>query len=352
MAFEHVDWDKLRQAIRQGTCTPFVGAGACAGYLPLAGDLAEALAEDDDYLMNRGRRDLARITQYMAVKHTDGNYPKGELAAFFGLRAARPKVLERAGRLAQLYQSRKIPNPSDKNDPHSVLADLGAAIYLTTNYDDFMFSALKRRASELGLGDPKRDFCRWTNSLFYEKQSPFDLGFKPSREQPVVYHLHGHAGVPESIVTTEDDYTDFIVNISGELTVSKIGKGKKERLPAAIRTAVRNHTLIFVGYQVADQNLRVVLRLLSQTLGSADKRLNVAIQLSPETGPADESTISHIQAYLEARYKWSLNLQVYWGDAREFAKELRMQMEERPLPSEPYGSEIRDIRALPGPSPL
>src|SRR5437870_2301493 len=83
--------------------------------------------------------------------------------------------------------------------------------------------------------------------------------------------------------------------------------------------------LFFVGYQVADQNLRVVLRLLSQTLGSADKRLNVAIQLSPETGPADESTISHIQAYLEARYKWSLNLQVYWGDAREFAKELRMQ---------------------------
>jgi len=342
MSFENVDWDKLMQAIVQGTCTPFVGAGACAGFLPLAGDLAEALAEDDGYLMNKGRRDLARVTQYMAVKHTDGNYPKMELGSFFGFEPPRPQIPMKGGLLAKLYRNRQIPNFAAEDEPHGVLADLKSAIYLTTNYDDFMHKALKMRGTALGVDAPRRDFCRWTNRLFEDKQSPFDSGYKPTREQPVVYHLHGHAGIPESIVTTEDDYTDFIVNLSSELTVSKIGKGKKERLPAAIRSAVRNNTLVFVGYQVADQNLRVVLRLLSQTLGAADKRVNVAIQLSPEIGLADEETILHIQSYLEKRYLWSLNLQVYWGDAREFATELRQQMKKRHLPKELYASATGD----------
>jgi hypothetical protein len=353
MSFEHVDWDNLMQAITQGTCTPFIGAGACAGNLPLAGDLAEALADHDGYLMKMGRRDLARVTQFMAVKHKNGNYPKGELANFFGMRPPEREVVNKDGCLAKLYRSRRPPDFSDENDPHSVLADLKSAIYLTTNYDDFMFRALKVRRTSLGINEPKRDLCRWTNTLFQYATSPFDSGYEPRRDQPVVYHLHGHADVLESIVTTEDDYTDFIVNLSSELTVSKIGKGKKERLPLAIRKVIRNNTLLFVGYQVADQNLRVILRLLSQTLGSSEQRLNVAIQLTPDTGPeADPTTIAHIQGYLEARYRWSLNLQVYWGDAREFARELRQQMNRRQLPKEHYASESNDNRTLSGAPPV
>ena len=155
-----------------------------------------------------------------------------------------------------------------------------------------------------------------------------------------------------SIVTTEDDYTDFIVNISGELTFSKTGRGKKERLPGAIRKALKNNTLLFMGYHVGDQNLRVVLRLLSQTLGTADQRLNVAIQLSPETGVADPSAVAEILEYLENRYKWSLRLQVYWGDAREFATELRQKMKSRQLPKEQYASQVKDTRAVSGTAAL
>jgi SIR2-like domain len=338
MGFECVDWNKLMLAISEGTCTPFIGAGACAGSLPLAGDLAEALADDDGYVMEHSRRDLAAVSQFMAVTHTDGNYPKAEVANFFGMHAPRPGVLERAGNLARLYHARKQLNLTDEDNPHAVLANLRSAIYLTTNYDDFMYQALNARRQSLGLQDVKRDFCRWTNSLYEQHRSPFDGGYDPSRQVPVVYHLHGHAGVPQSVVITEDDYTDFIVNISSAITVGKSGKGKKERLPGAIRSALRNNTLLFVGYGVADENLRVVLRLLSETLGAADKRLNVAIQLGPEHGLSDSLAIKKIHDYLERRYQWSLRLQVYWGEARDFASELRRQMKARKLPRELYAA--------------
>lgn len=347
--FEKVDWDNLMQAIEGGTCTPFIGAGACAGHLPLAGELAEALAEHDGYLMQMGRRDLARVTQFMAVNHHNGNYPKHELASFFGFQ---PPRADKAGLLGKFYLSRQRPDLSDECEPHNVLADLKSAIYLTTNYDDFMFRAIRAHANKLGINNPQRDFCRWTNSLLQSKQSPFDSGYKPTQQQPVVYHLHGHADVPESIVTTEDDYTEFIVNIATDLTSSKDGKGKKVRMPGALRYAVTNHTLLFVGYQVADQNLRLILRLLWQTLGLAEQKMNVAIQLAPETGPADENTIAHIQHYLEERYKWSLRLQVYWGDAREFARELRRQMNRRQLPKEHYAAQGTNNRAVSGAAPV
>jgi hypothetical protein len=257
--------------------------------------------------------------------------------------------------LDQLYRSRRMPDfVNDDTNPHSILANLKSAIYLTTNYDDFMVSAIRANAKTQGIKEPKRAFCRWTNQLFEDQRSPFDSGYTPTRDEPVVFHLHGHAGVPDSIVVTEDDYTDFIVNISSELSSSKNGKGKKERLPGSVRSAVRNHMLLFVGYRIADQNLRVVLRTLFQALGPADKRLNVAIQFSPETGAADNETIARIQESLEARYRWSLNLQVYWGDAREFALELRSQINKRSQSTvEQHESQIKDnTRAVPGTSTI
>jgi hypothetical protein len=329
LAFERVDWKKLIQDIEQGTCTPFIGAGACSGHFPLAGDLAQALAEDEAYPIGSSQRDLAAVAQYMAVNHANGTYPKREVARFFGFQQPGEDVVRKNARLIRLYESRQDLNLADEDDPHVVLANIKSAVYLTTNYDDFLFKAVKGRASANGVTDPQRDLCRWTETLFEQRRSPFDAAYDPTRKKPVIYHLHGHADVPESIVITEDDYTDFIVNISSELSVSKIGKGKKERLPVAIRNTLRNNTLLFVGYHVADQNLRVILRLLSQKLGTADQRLNVAIQLSPTHDPADLRLADHIQEYLEKRYAWSLRMQVYWGDAREFARELRKQMNNR-----------------------
>ncbi len=86
---------------------------------------------------------------------------------------------------------------------------------------------------------------RQANALFSEKK-----GFNPDSTRPIVYHLHGHRSVPESLVLTEDDYIDFLVRISGDSAL----------LPPIIQSSLTNKMLLFVGYSLADWTFRVIFR--------------------------------------------------------------------------------------------
>jgi SIR2-like domain len=292
------DWDTLLRRIKNKECTPFVGAGASAAFLPLGGGLAQQLAKEFSYPM-ADNQDLARVTEFVAVTKRDGMVPKDWIReAFKGV----------AG-----------PTPKEERDIHRVLASLELPIYLTTNYDDFMFEALQAAGK-----DPKREVCRWNKLLLEQETSAFDSGYEPTAAHPVVFHLHGRADVPYSMVVTEDDYLDFLVNISRDLAVSPTGAQLRAALPLRIRRAIRTTTLLFVGYRLADLNFRVILRGLSEFIEQSTKRISIAVQLPPETkdGKAAEEEVNRMQDYLEQYFNWTLNLQVYWGHADVFASEL------------------------------
>ena len=94
---------------------------------------------------------------------------------------------------------------------------------------------------------PDSEFCNWNgflkkrvkaNSVFEKKD------YKPSPEKPLVYHLHGHINDPFSMVLTETDYLDFLINLSAE----------EEMLPYQIHTALNGISLLFVGYGLRDLN--------------------------------------------------------------------------------------------------
>jgi hypothetical protein len=295
-----VDWDTLVLRLNRGACTPFIGAGASAGFLPLARALSEELAAEYGYPL-ADRSDLARVSEFVAVTKKDGMIPK-------------EKIAER-------MQNVTRPNFSDTDEIHRVLADLNLPIYLTTNYDDFMFQALRFTHK-----DARREVCRW-NRLLEQHASNFDLGFDPTPASPVVFHLHGHADLPQSMVVTEDDYLDFLVNTSKDLAVCPTGVQQKALLPLRIRSAITNTTLLFVGYRLADLNFRVILRGLLGSLEQSTRRLSIAVQLKPEgdTGSSQEE-IEKIQDYLERYFDWTLNLQVYWGPAHQFGRELRQRL--------------------------
>ena len=63
---------------------------------------------------------------------------------------------------------------------------------------------------------PVREFCRW-NKLdeVLKIKSIFDLDstYQPSPDKPLVYHLHGYAETPQSMVLTESDYLDFLIRL-------------------------------------------------------------------------------------------------------------------------------------------
>src|SRR5918912_176333 len=67
---EEKDWTNLLQRIRDKKCTPFVGAGACAGTLPLAWQIARQWAERYNYPLTDST-DLARVSQFLAIDQDD-----------------------------------------------------------------------------------------------------------------------------------------------------------------------------------------------------------------------------------------------------------------------------------------
>src|SRR5215207_7948168 len=178
------DWQLLIDRIKSGHCTPFLGAGACADTLPLGADVARRWAQRYGYPLE-DTHDLAAVAQFLGVHRDDAMFPKDRIKV----------ELEEHG----------PPDFMAEDEPHDVLAELPIPVFMTTNYDDFMTQALRRRGK-----DPKREICRWNRSPAI-KTEPTVLGpsFAATPANPVVFHLHGHLDVPESLVLTEDDYLDF-----------------------------------------------------------------------------------------------------------------------------------------------
>src|SRR5215210_4640955 len=168
-AFEKKDWDDLLWFVKRGKCTPFIGAGASYPYLPLGGELAYKWSSSYNYPL-KDPNDLPKVAQFLAIDHFD-MFPKHVIA--------------------EEFQNKAQPDFLKEDEPHGVLADLNLPIYITTNYDSFMFNALKIRKKS-----PERELCRWSSGLdtiLKIRQTKQVLGssYKPSVEQPLVYHLHG-----------------------------------------------------------------------------------------------------------------------------------------------------------------
>jgi len=278
------DWSLLIRSIKLGRCTPFLGAGACYGVLPLGADIARQWASSNDYPFEDSNN-LIKVAQFLAVENYP-MFPKDEIVQMFSdLNAA--------------------PDFKAKNEPHRLLADLPLPVYLTTNYDDFMTRALVSRNR-----DAKREICRW-NSITKSELSKFDDGYQPTVANPVVFHLHGHTGVPASIVLTEDDYFDFLVNVSRDQTV----------IPERIQQALTESSVLFIGYGLADWNFRVLLQGLSRFMEKGVRRTHMAIMLPPSISDS-EAQREKAQTYL-SNYYADIDVKICWATASDFCTELR-----------------------------
>lgn len=180
------DWDSILKRIAKGNCTPFLGAGASSQRIGVATDIAAHWADKYEYPLP-DKNDLMRVAQFRAVTG-DPVEPKEDMA--------------------DLCRKAKPPDFSDVHEIHRVLADLPLKTYLTTNYDDFMFQALTAVRKK-----PRQEICRWNRHIQEQYNSIFDVEplYAPDQSNPLVFHLHGCAYEPHSMVLTEDDYVDFLL---------------------------------------------------------------------------------------------------------------------------------------------
>jgi hypothetical protein len=279
---EDEEWEILMNRIREGKCTPFLGAGTCFGTLPLGGVIAKKWAKKHGYPLDDSF-DLARVSQFLAVKF-DAVYPKERI-------------------LQEFFVGVNPPDFRKPDEPHGILAELPLPVYMTTNYDDFMVQALRGNKK-----DVQTEICRWNKTIKYQP-SVFRKGFRPTATNPVVFHLHGHLDLVNSLVLTEDDYLDFLVNISRD----------QDLVPPRIQEALTSSSLLFIGYSLADWDFRVLFRGLVMAMEQSQRRISITVQLPPGS---NKSSQKQVQKYLDD-YFGKYEMKVYWGTANKFAKELR-----------------------------
>jgi hypothetical protein len=282
------DWTSLLTSIFEyNECTPFLGAGACTPFFPSGQQLAEKWAADVSYPFQH--KDLSEVAQFIAVN--------------WGGKAAKFKMTKV---LKECIQANALPDFNCTGSIHGVLADLPLKIYLTTNYDSLMEAALSAK-----LRKPVSDHCRWNPTL--QKLYPRTDTLAASVEGPLVYHIHGVMSTPETMVLTDDDYETFL-----------LGFGLDDKLvPPAVRIAISQYPLLFVGYSLRDWSFRVLFRAVVKEYEQNSRIPGITVQLSPSE-VTDQTAATD---YISKKYE-QLGLKIFWGTALEFATTLSQKVDE------------------------
>ena len=203
------------------------------------------------------------------------------------------------------------PPVNAENDMLQQLAELEMPIYITTSPFDFLERALKANHR-----NPRTQICFWSEApaTYMDEAHKMDYDFKPTIENPMVFHVFGLEAYPESMVLNEDDYLDFLATISEDVTQ------KHALIPVYLRKALTKSSLILLGYRLRDWDFRVMFRGLINSTPSSLRRFNLAIQLDP---PQQTPAVSakQIRKYLE-KYFGDSDFTVEWNTPSGFVATL------------------------------
>ncbi|GAA1016826.1 hypothetical protein Aple_042850 [Acrocarpospora pleiomorpha] len=287
------DWERLLFQLKKGASTPFLGAGACAGSLPSGGELSERLATRWGYPFD-DKANLTKVTQYGAMKFGESMHVKEQICE-------------------ELADTGRVPDFTDLREPHGLLAGFPLPVYLTTNYDDFVYQALKASGK-----DPNVALCPWHAGLVYDEDLfRHKSGWNPEAHAPLIYHLHGRIQDPGSIVITEDDYLEFVFNLAYDRAAET-----PIMLPSAVLRALTVRSLLFVGYSLQDWTFRFLFNSLLRAVPGINRRRHVSVQLAPNV---DSTAVGELQNQVE-RYYAGWQVSIFWGTAAQFCEKLRERM--------------------------
>ena len=282
---QDTDWEVLMKRVKDGRCTPFLGAGVYSEGPSLRTSVAKKWAAEKHYPFSDSD-DVASVARYLNVEYGDAEYA--------------------SGRYVDELSKIKLPNFDDANEPYNILAKLPLPIYITTNYDDMMEQALIKNKR-----DVKRDLCKWVKGL--EDTSPLaEQGFQPNVANPSVFHLYGYTQTQQSMVMSEDDYFQFLINVSKD----------PELIPKRIQQAITGTSLMLLGYSLEDWDFRILFHFLAGYLKNSTSRTHVAVQLSPTATDTDLKLRSQafFDKYFESK---SPDIRVSWETTQNFVAMIR-----------------------------
>ena len=230
-------FDQVRDALLQGRLVAVLGAEV--------GDLTARLAQRFDYAENG--YGLPRVAQYAAVMKGSGPL-YDELHALLDADALPTPIHRFFAAMPPLLRERGVP--------HQLL--------VTTSYDLALETAFAEAGEEFDIvsyiaaGPRRGKFCHirpdGTGTVV---DLPNTYATELSlEERTVILKLHGQVDRGperewESFVVTEDDYIDYLSHSDVAAAV-----------PVGLAAKLRRSHFLFLGYTMADWNLRVVLNRL------------------------------------------------------------------------------------------
>ena len=310
----------LLNHVRRGRCTPILGTGTLEPLIGSPREIAQRWAEIHHFPMQPSARDdLPQVAQYLRVFYNDDDFPRDQLREDLKrqLRERHPGALPPDMLEAPVEaQMKALVQPrwnADEPEAHHVLAELGCPLYVTTNPDNLLEEALRAHGVE-----PESEICPW-NEYVELRSSVFERepDYHPTPERPLVFHLFGLFGEPDSLVLTEDDYFDYLIGVASN----------RELIPGEVRRALADTALLFLGFHLDDWNFRVLFRsLMSQGGGGRRKRYaHLAAQIDPEERRLLDP--ERARRFLESYFQ-DADISIYWGSVQDFVEELRRHLRE------------------------
>jgi SIR2-like domain len=235
-ATEQTLFARVAEAVQSDKCILFAGAGVHAKP-PEDGPYAEAYPEAARPPIGAG------LAVHLAERSNwSGRYPDEEgmwqlqrISLDYEIEEGR-SALEAEVRTA--VQSGKEPSPIVR-----ALARMNFPIIVTTNYDRLIESALQQegKTPEVRIYKPR------------ERIGNFSTEVPESPRKPWLYKIHGDVGEPGSLVITDEDYINFVINMS---------RSDKRPVPDALAYLFVRRPTLFVGFSLLDYNLRLLFRTL------------------------------------------------------------------------------------------
>ncbi len=307
-------WHSITSNVRQGCCVPILGPDIGEHLYGTARERAERLAAAHGFpLEPHHRSDLAKVAQYLAVtgkpkyaRDAVAEQLRAEIRRRYPDLANEPKLFEAALKRTQ--------DEAGEDDPFRILAGLRAKVYVTASADRVLHLSLLAAGRE-----PKPLYCKWRWTRDSHATEPPYEG-EPQWEKPIVYYPFGvfSKGKEDSLVLTEDDYLDYLITAA-----------EYKLMPFAVSGTLVASSLLFLGFTLDDLSFRVLFRLIMSLQGriKLNDFAHVGVQVDPEAHSlADvERAREYLDEYLGAGLG-APQIDIYWGTAADFLKELRDQL--------------------------
>lgn len=311
-------WKSIVGGIRQGSFVPILGPDLNAESCGSESELAEILAKTHGFPMapHQGT-DLAKVTQYLSI-HESRQFVRDGV-----LEGIREQILKHhpdldtdsaeAKTLFHMFRSVAQKKAADKADPLRILADLGGSVYVNASGDPLLPLVL----GEAGK-TPELLFCNWRKTKDNHPQEPPYEGI-PSAERPIVHCPFGYLAKGDSLVLTEDDYVDYL-----------IAAADYKLIPRVVRGTLVKSSLLFLGFSLDSWAFRVLFRQIMALEGSAQLGdfAHVGVQIDPSENNLGD--VERARTYLEKYFgtgRGTPCIDVYWGSAGDFLRDLQTQLE-------------------------